>query len=111
MNLKHYKNLTPLKWEKFPFHKQILMIGTEILRAGKWMEKCDDEEVKNCYERAIELVFLTIEVLKEKNKLREILRFKEALLSLYLKNNIEENKNLFKVLMLMSKETENLIEE
>jgi hypothetical protein len=111
MKLKHYKNLTPLKWKEFPFYKQILMIGSEIMRAGKWIEKKDIEEVRDCYERALELLYLTIETCEEKKRLREILIFKEALLSLYLKPEIKENKNLLKILFLMTKETEFLIEK
>ena len=110
MNLKHHKNLTPLKWKEFPFYKQILMIGSEIMRASKWIEKNDFEEVRNCYERALELLYLTVETCEDKRKLKEILIFKEALLSLYLKPEFKENENLLKVLFLMTKETEFLIE-
>jgi len=109
MKLKHHKNLTPSKWKNFPFYKQILMIGSEIMRAGKWIEKNDFEEARNSYERALELLYLTIETLEDKRKLKELLIFKEALLSLYLKPEIKENQNLLKVLFLMTKETEFLI--
>lgn len=111
MNLKHHRNLTPEKWKSFPFYKQILMIGTEIARAGKWIEKEDFEEAKYCYERAIELIYLTVQTIEEKRRLREILRLKEAILSFYIKNpTLKENDNLLKTLLLMTKESAELLE-
>jgi len=83
MNLKHHKTLTLDKWLSFSFDKQILMIANELNRASNWIGKHNIPEAKLCYERAFELLYLTIALLKEKNKLREFLRFKEMLARLY----------------------------
>jgi len=101
MTLKYHKNLTLEKWGNFPFHKQILMVANELNRAKNWIEKKDAGELALCYERAFELLYLTIEMLKEKNKRKELLRFKEMLGGLYLKKPpmIEENTQLLKALL------------
>ena len=113
MTLKYHKTLTIEKWSLFPFSRQILMIANELNRANKWIEKEDFNELKFCYERAFELLYLTIQALageKPKNHqsflLKEILRFKEMLAYLYNKStpSLEENKRLLKTLLLLDKE-------
>jgi len=101
MTLKYHKTLTEKKWEGFPFYKQILMIANELNRAKNWIEKKDSRELILCYERAFELLYLTIEVLKDKRKLKELLRFKEMLAMLYVKKflNLKENRILLKTLL------------
>ena len=107
MKLKYHRNLTKERWAQFPFFQQILMIANELHRASKWIETGDFFEVKLCYERAFELLYLTVEVLQEKRKLRELLRFKEMLALLYIKKKplLSENKGLEKVLILLDKES------
>ncbi len=107
MNLKYHKTLTEEKWSKFPFFKQILMIANELNRASKWIEKNDFLEVKFCYERSFELLYLTIETLKDKRKLRELLRFKEMMAMFYTKDkpDIKQNLTLLKALILLDKDS------
>ena len=107
MNLKYHKTLTKEKWRSFPFYKQILMIANELNRAGKWIEKGDFIEVGYCYERAFELLYLTIATLDRKNRLRELARFKEMLAGLYAKKTpiIHENSLLLKVLVSLDKDS------
>ena len=111
MNLKHHKTLTKEKWSRFPFYKQIIMIANEINRAKNWIIKGDIDEVKNCYEKALELIDLTVAVLVNKKVLREILRFREVLAQEYIndKKNIELNRKLFFVLLSLSKDSYNLL--
>lgn len=107
MKLKYHRNLTKEKWSQFPFFQQILMVANELHRASKWIEKGDFSEVKLCYERAFELLYLTIAVLQERRKLRELLRFKEMLALLYVKKRplLSENESLERVLILLDKES------
>ena len=121
MELKEHKNLTIEKWRQFPFYKQILMIGTEFQRASSWIEKKDFREVNLCHERALELVFLTILYLAEsqrysnsnweKNRLKELLRFKECLQQEYInkEKSFLTNKKLFSTLILFSRESFSLL--
>ncbi|MBI5682133.1 MAG: hypothetical protein HZC45_03035 [Deltaproteobacteria bacterium] len=107
MNLKYHKTMTKEKWRSFPFYKQILMIANELNRAGNWIEKGDFVEVRYCYERAFELLYLTIATLSRKNKLRELVRFKETLAGLYIKKIpiIKENLSLLNVLVSLDKDS------
>ena len=47
MKLKYRKGLTVERWKEFPFFKQILMIATELNRAGKWIKAGDFDECTN----------------------------------------------------------------
>jgi hypothetical protein len=84
MILKYHKTLTPEKWKAYSFSRQILMIANELNRAGNWIVKNDYAEVKRCYERALELLWITVEALENKRKLRELLRFRDLVAFFYL---------------------------
>ena len=81
------------------------MIANELNRAGNWIAKNDFTEAKLCYERAMELLYLTVDILKDFKKLRELLRFKEMLAQLYIKDklSITENASLLSALVLLDK--------
>ena len=55
----HHKNLTLEKWSKYTLGQQVLMIGNELNRATNLLKNNMIPEVKNCYERAMELTDLT----------------------------------------------------
>ena len=107
MTLKYHQTLTEEKWGAYPFYKQLIMIGNELNRAKNWIENNDVEKVKTCYERAFELLYLTIATLDRKNRLRELARFKEMLAGLYAKKTpiIHENSLLLKVLVSLDKDS------
>ncbi len=61
------------------------MIANELNRTKNWLQKGDELEVMNCYELAIELLDLTVSVVKKWNLIKELLRFREVLCEEYLK--------------------------
>lgn len=93
MILKQHKSLTVEKWKKFDFAQQILMIGNELNRAKNWISKNDKEEVKRCYERALELIYLTISLISKHSLLFEIVRLKEYICYLYNADTLSSEKN------------------
>ena len=107
MTLKYHETLTEEKWSAFPFYKQLIMIANELNRAKNWIENNDIEKVKTCYERAFELFYLTIACLKDKRKLKELLRAKEMLGALYIEKmpNPDENIALLKALLSLDKDS------
>ena len=109
--LKLHKNLTPERWQTFSKGRQILMIATELSRAKNWIEKKQNFETNQCYERAFELIDLTVEDSKWKNGLKEILRFRELLAELYLQNNknAKMNQSLYDILLTLSVESYNML--
>ena len=52
--------LTLERWAEFTLDQQILMIGTEMNRARSFMGECDVERRQSCYQRALQLVDLTL---------------------------------------------------
>ena len=111
MDIKPRKVLTIEKWQQFPFYKQILMIANELNRAKNWLSKKDFQEVKGCYERALELADLTVDVLIDKRYLKELLRFREVLAEMYIDNEFAEKQNnkLITVLLLFDKDSYNIL--
>ncbi len=91
--LKLHRNLTPEKWSKFSRSQQILMIANEINRAKNWLNKGDKKEALNAYERALELIDLTISVTKKYNLLKELLRFREILALQYTHTRVDSEFN------------------
>ena len=116
--LKLHKNLNPDRWQKFSVKQRELMIANELNRAKNWIEKKDLGEVKNCYERALELLDLTIATTKNKNRLKEYLKLREMMGKFYIekKGNLipkgivdsegidEFNSQLFTCICTLSKE-------
>ena len=103
MELRHHKTLTSQKWRTYSSTQRILMVATELNRAGHWIHKEDFAEVRLCYERAMELMFLTVETAGSPRQLRELLRFVEVLNDSYMKETPDfvRNSALLKVLLLM----------
>jgi len=66
-------------------HHHILMIAAELNRAKNWIEKNDFRNVDLCYERAFELVDITVSDPRWKGRTREILRFREVLAEQYIR--------------------------
>jgi hypothetical protein len=105
--LQRHRTLSADKWRAFPKGSQILMVANELGRAGHWMEKGDFENVRLCYERAFELVDLTVEDPKWRMKTRELLRFREALAESYLQkeNDLHFNRLLLRTLVQLRPES------
>ena len=83
------------------------MIANEINRAKHCCLKSDFNGVKRAYERALELVWLTLECTGERNRRKELLRWKEVLLSEYItdKKSCERTISILKILLLLTPET------
>jgi hypothetical protein len=83
------------------------MIANELNRAGNWISRGTNRgEVKLCYERALELLWLTLASTTEYSRLRELARFQEVLASLYLQDSPEFEKNLQAKTVLISLSSE-----
>ena len=75
------------RWFKFPLTSQMANIGADIGRAINWREK-NKKESALFFERGLELLDLTIVDPKNKRRLRELLRVREALSDYFYFNNI-----------------------
>lgn len=74
-----HKNLAAGRWKEMTFFQQMANVGSEVERAIKWKEKNNRDYSRMAFERALELLDLTIEDKKNIKKLKELLRLREAL--------------------------------
>jgi len=70
------------RWKNFSKRQQLLMIGSEFIRAKTWQTK-DQEKFLSALARALELIDLTISDNKWKNYLRMILGLREEVTKFY----------------------------
>ena len=82
-----HKNLASGKWKELSFFEQMANIGSEVERVIKWRAKNSDYS-QMAFDRALELLDLT--VLDDKNlpRLKEILRLREVLADYFQFDNI-----------------------
>lgn len=85
MNYEHRK-LANGNWNKISFFEQMANIGSEISRTISWKKKNKDYSNK-AFERALELLVLTIDDTKNRSRLKELTRLKEVLADYFVFNN------------------------
>jgi len=78
MNLQH-QNLSNGRWNGLSLMEQLANVGSEVERAIKWKEKNNLEYSRMAFERALELLDLTINDAKNQSRLKEIARVRELL--------------------------------
>ncbi|MFZ2975601.1 MAG: hypothetical protein WA055_03180 [Candidatus Moraniibacteriota bacterium] len=74
-----HTDLTNERWQNFSFFEQMANVGSEVERTIKWKNKENLEYSRMAFERALELLDLTISDPKNKKRLKEILRVREVL--------------------------------
>ena len=72
------------KWSQLTLAQQLGNIGSEISRARHWQEHGDAQNREASVFRALELIDLTIEDSRWKNRLKEITRLREVFCNWYL---------------------------
>lgn len=78
MNYQH-KNLAQGRWFELSLMEQMANIGSEVERAIAWKNKNNIDYSQKAFERALELLWLTIADEKNKKRLKELTRLREAL--------------------------------
>ncbi len=79
-----HATLTAARWSDFSLDQQVLMIGNEMNRGRKQVGSGDPSRLKNCYERVLRLVDLTIQVNPGYTLRRELLRWRDVVAELYI---------------------------
>lgn len=82
-----HKNLANGKWFELSFPDQMANIGSEVSRTISWKNKNNPEYSQKAFERALELLSLTISDEKNKKRLRELTRLNEVLVDYFAFNN------------------------
>lgn len=81
------------RWNQFTLFEQMANIGAEVGRAIKWKTKGNKEMSTNALYRALELIDITSDDIKNRNSLKEILRIREALVDFFIGNNVYKSSN------------------
>jgi len=74
-----HKDLANGRWQELSFFEQMANIGSEVERVIKWKNKNNVQYCRMAFERALELLDLTIGNEKNRSRLRELLRLREVL--------------------------------
>lgn len=91
----YHKNLTLGTWGQRDFAFQMANIGSEFSRMINWLQKGNKEHYDNAMFRGLELLDMTI-TLAPNHKKRELCRLRENCCELWIKEDIQELKNLLK---------------
>ncbi|MFH1379062.1 MAG: hypothetical protein ABII23_02170 [bacterium] len=86
MSFQH-QQLAQGKWFKLSFLDQMANIGSEVERSLKWRSKGNDAYYQHSFERLLELLDLTLDDLRNKHRLRELARVREAIIDFFAGDN------------------------
>ena len=79
MSEHQHRQLAAGRWEELSFVEQMSNVGSEIERSINWRAKGRPDYAMRAFERALELLDLTIADPGNRSRLRELLRVREAL--------------------------------
>ncbi|MBI4708067.1 MAG: hypothetical protein HY761_09110 [Candidatus Omnitrophica bacterium] len=82
-----HKNLAAGRWDQLSFIEQMANIGSEVERALNWQSKNNSEYAQQAFERALELIDLTLDSTKNFARLKEIARLREAIVGYFTGDN------------------------
>lgn len=93
--------LSEERWSQFTLDQQVLMIANEMNRARKLMAPGDRESLRNCYERVLRLVDLTVRVHRRPTLWKELLRWRDLIAELYIAPaaDLEQHDRAFRCLL------------
>ncbi|MDD5221225.1 MAG: hypothetical protein WC309_00865 [Candidatus Paceibacterota bacterium] len=83
------------RWQKFSLMEQMANVGSEVERAISWKEKGNIEYSKMAIDRGLELLDLTIDDLKNKTHLSELLRLRELFVDYFYYDNVFSSEDTF----------------
>lgn len=86
MNLQH-KDLSNGRWAEMPFAEQMANIGSEVSRALNWRKKGKKDLSQKAFNRALELIDITVSSVKRYPKLKELCRVRESLVDFFFGTN------------------------
>lgn len=82
-----HKGLAQGRWKQMPFLEQMANIGSEVERALNWRVKDNLAYCQKAYERALELIDLTLDSEIDFPRLKELARLREAIVDYFYGTN------------------------
>ncbi len=86
MSVQH-KELAAGRWFELLFVEQMANIGSEVERSLNWRAKANTDYCQKAFERALELIDLTLEDAKNLTRLKELARLREATVDFFAGTN------------------------
>ncbi len=86
MSIQH-RTLAAGRWNLLPFAEQMANVGSEVERTISWRKKGRPDFSERAFERALELLDLTVADRRNRKRLRELLRVREALADFFAFDN------------------------
>ena len=86
MNSQH-KELAAGRWTQLSFLEQMANIGSEVERALNWKAKQNFDYSQKAFERALELIDLTLNSISGLARFKEIARMREAMVDFFYGSN------------------------
>jgi hypothetical protein len=90
-NQPKHRELAAGRWNLLPFTEQMANVGSEVERTISWNQKGRPDFSGRAFERALELLDLTIADAKNRSRLRELLRVREVLADHFCFDNIYQS--------------------
>jgi len=78
-----HKDLAAGRWNNLSFVEQMANIGSEVERALNWRVKNNQAYSQQAFERALELIDLTLDSAKGFARLKEVARAREAIVDYF----------------------------
>lgn len=82
-----HKELAEGRWRRLSFVEAMANIGSEVERAMKWRAKKNPAYAELAFNRALELIDLTLQCTREFPRLKETARMREVLLDYFYGQN------------------------
>ncbi len=82
-----HKSLAAGRWQELSLCEQMANIGSEVERALNWQVKNNPDYSQKAFERALELLDLTLQETRSFPRLKEIARVREAIVDFFAGEN------------------------
>ncbi len=82
-----HKDLASGRWARLSFLEQMANIGSEVERALNWQAKDNLAYSRKAFERALELIDLTLDSTTIRTRLKEVARVREAIVDYFVGAN------------------------
>lgn len=82
-----HRELAAGRWQRLSFIEQMANVGSEVERALNWRAKGNGPYSQRAFERALELLDLTLDGIEGFPRLKELCRVREAMADYFLGTN------------------------
>ena len=82
-----HKELAAGRWQKLTLLEQMANIGSEVERALNWKAKNNPARSQKAFERALELLDITLDCPNNRSRLKEVARTREVVVDFFQGDN------------------------